>query len=221
MRKVQAYRIGIEKGHEFVSQYSHEELVELAERHNVKLLDVFGIAASEAFESYSQFSPWEFTAQEFNESRDPDGVWAAFERGMSAGADKAGREIVKAYEAEYKQTRPNCIKSLSVFNNSDAWSMSYNPNMGCAVLLHGLDDLDEGGEYVTAQYSVVHGDGEWSTPVKQYQIQYSKTEQNIDGYPREYIRIMGMQVWIDEFTWRGGSISECQRILVENGTIKV
>lgn len=40
----------------------------------------------EAFDSYSQFSPWEFTAKEFNESRQPDSTWAEFERGLYTAA---------------------------------------------------------------------------------------------------------------------------------------
>lgn len=34
---------------------------------------------------YRQFSPFEFTAQEFNESRNPDGVWSAYEDGVYKG----------------------------------------------------------------------------------------------------------------------------------------
>lgn len=217
MRKAQAYT-SVQKGHEFVSQYSHAELVEL--QHNIRssCLIVFGIAASEVFESYSQFSPWEFTAAEFNKSRDPDGMWAAFERGMSRGANRAGREIVKAYETQYKAEHPTCIKSLSIFNNRDSWSMVYSLNMGCAVLMH---EYDVNGEWVTAQYKCEHGDEFWSTPVKRYQVQYSKPKQNIDGYLREYFVINGMQIWLDGFTWRGGSIQVCQEILLANGTIKL
>lgn len=36
----------------------------------------------EAYEHYSQFSPWEFVAKEFNESRDPDRTWSEFEQGL-------------------------------------------------------------------------------------------------------------------------------------------
>ena len=39
---------------------------------------------SEAFDHYNQFSPWEFTAKAFNDSRDPERTWEEFERGLYA-----------------------------------------------------------------------------------------------------------------------------------------
>ena len=37
-------------------------------------------------EHYRQFSPFEFTAKDFNESHDPDGMWSEYERGVWNGA---------------------------------------------------------------------------------------------------------------------------------------
>ena len=34
---------------------------------------------------YRQFSPFEFTAHEFNESRNPDSIWESYERGVLDG----------------------------------------------------------------------------------------------------------------------------------------
>lgn len=38
---------------------------------------------------YRQFSPFEFTANEFNTSRDPDGIWEAYDSGVYNGAKAA------------------------------------------------------------------------------------------------------------------------------------
>jgi hypothetical protein len=37
-------------------------------------------------EHYRQFSPFEFTAQEFNASKYPDEIWSEYERGVFNGA---------------------------------------------------------------------------------------------------------------------------------------
>lgn len=120
------------------------------------------------------------------------------------------------------------IKGLSAENVSDAWSMSYCPNMGCAVLLH---DIDVDGEWVTAQYHVsgYQDVPDEATPVKRYKIMRRKIDRDMYGESydpngngtHEYIRINGMSVALDEFMWRGGNIVECQKILIANGTIKV
>ena len=59
----EAFRIGRALRTEFLSDCTEEEL-------------------SEVFDSYSQYSPWEFTAHAFNESRFPSSTWAEFERGL-------------------------------------------------------------------------------------------------------------------------------------------
>ena len=40
-------------------------------------------------EHFRQFSPFEFTAQEFNEHRDPDNCWDHYDAGVYAGIKKA------------------------------------------------------------------------------------------------------------------------------------
>lgn len=52
-------------------------------------------------EHYRQFSPFEFTAQEFNESRDPDAVWEAYDDGVAKGARKAAKDGVKSLVKVY------------------------------------------------------------------------------------------------------------------------
>ncbi len=48
--------------------------------------DLFKEALETESEHYRQFSPFEFTAREFNDSRDPDAMWEAYESGVAAGA---------------------------------------------------------------------------------------------------------------------------------------
>ncbi len=93
--KKDAYAIGRALGEEFVRENS-ELLVETPGMDD-EVCEAWSPEeiASHTFTHYSQFSPWEFTAKEFNEARDPDGVWAAFEDGLAVGARKAARALTK------------------------------------------------------------------------------------------------------------------------------
>lgn len=46
-------------------------------------------------EHFRQFSPFEFTAAEFNASRDPDSIWEAYDKGVWEGANKAAQIGIK------------------------------------------------------------------------------------------------------------------------------
>ncbi|MFH1865035.1 MAG: hypothetical protein ABIK85_04060, partial [Candidatus Eisenbacteria bacterium] len=48
--------------------------------------------AFEAEENARQYSPFEFLASEMNRSRDPDGLWDAYDEGVAVGVRKALRE---------------------------------------------------------------------------------------------------------------------------------
>ena len=63
MTQKDAFRIGRALRADFLTDCTEEEL-------------------GEVFENFSQYSPWEFTAKDFNESRSPDSTWAEFERGL-------------------------------------------------------------------------------------------------------------------------------------------
>jgi hypothetical protein len=43
-------------------------------------------------ETFRQYSPFEFTAKAFNDSRDPDGVWEAYDKGVYRGVCIAVKE---------------------------------------------------------------------------------------------------------------------------------
>ena len=44
---------------------------------------------------YRQFSPFEFTAKEFNESKNPDAIWNSYEAGVYKGILKRIREYFR------------------------------------------------------------------------------------------------------------------------------
>lgn len=68
-----------------------------------EFLDWFvGEVGSVESEHFRQFSPFEFTAADFNRSRDPDAVWEAYDEGVAAGARKAGREGLAGCVKVYK-----------------------------------------------------------------------------------------------------------------------
>ena len=48
-------------------------------------LEAWELMCSEAEREGRQFSPFEFLAQDLNQSRDPDAYWDAFEEGVAAG----------------------------------------------------------------------------------------------------------------------------------------
>jgi hypothetical protein len=104
--KREARKMGWDTGVEIASEAENfvSGFDEFAEQHGgqvtadqeSELLDFLaGQAASHESENLRQFSPFEFTAREFNESRDPDGVWEAYEDGVFKGARAAAKEALK------------------------------------------------------------------------------------------------------------------------------
>jgi len=96
MTKREAYLIGRDTGetigksniHYFLPNL-HIEIMRLMvnEWHTNKKMKAFCLYVSEIeSEHYRQFSPFEFTAHDFNESHDPDGMWSEYERGVWNGA---------------------------------------------------------------------------------------------------------------------------------------
>ena len=60
-------------------------------------LDCLTAAAYSAEENGRQFSPFEFTAHDLNEDEDrADGLWEAFDAGISAGVEAEARRRVRA-----------------------------------------------------------------------------------------------------------------------------
>lgn len=48
-------------------------------------------------EHYRQFSPFEFFANDINESHDPEGLWAAYDDGVHKGATARAKEALRAF----------------------------------------------------------------------------------------------------------------------------
>lgn len=57
-----------------------------------------------AEENARQYSPFEFTAAEFNRSRNPDGLWDAYENGVMAGIKKVMAEANRAQKKTVRRT---------------------------------------------------------------------------------------------------------------------
>ena len=81
--KKDAYRTGFDTG------YSIAELNYTSAIPEDPTAEDFECFAEDCVETesdhYRQFSPFEFTAQEFNKSRNPDGIWSAYEDGVWKG----------------------------------------------------------------------------------------------------------------------------------------
>jgi len=84
MSQKEAYRIGRSTGADIMrSNYGDFAM------NGVGKDDAVDQVCETEADHYRQFSPFEFTAKEFNDSRNPDGVWEAYERGVRVGARKA------------------------------------------------------------------------------------------------------------------------------------
>ncbi len=57
--------------------------------------DTFVTECFEKEDNARQYSPFEFFARDVNDSRDPDGLWQAYDEGVSTGINRAVREIKK------------------------------------------------------------------------------------------------------------------------------
>ena len=51
-------------------------------------------------EHFRQFSPFEFTAKEFNDAEYPDEMWEEYERGVENGIKTAYQRIIRESEEE-------------------------------------------------------------------------------------------------------------------------
>ena len=95
MNKRQAYLMGRSTGngiaehnyHDFINE-SNDDVKDLKEWYweESSVFQFQCLVSQIESEHYRQFSPFEFTAKEFNESKYPDEVWAEYERGVFNGA---------------------------------------------------------------------------------------------------------------------------------------
>jgi hypothetical protein len=73
----------------------HESAFEYAEEMGFfPTEEVLTNAAYEAEMNARQYSPWEFIAQEINDSDDPEELWEQYERGVTAGIQRGVRERI-------------------------------------------------------------------------------------------------------------------------------
>ena len=91
MNKRQAYLMGRETGNGIAEHNYYDFINDAPCEINVEnfQLEVSQIES----EHYRQFSPFEFTAQAFNESKYPDEVWAEYERGVWNGSKQTFHKL--------------------------------------------------------------------------------------------------------------------------------
>jgi len=95
MNKRQAYLMGRETGNGIAEHNYHDFINETDEVIDFISTNLYQddepvyqfqcLVSQIESEHYRQFSPFEFTAQAFNESKYPDEVWAEYERGVWNG----------------------------------------------------------------------------------------------------------------------------------------
>lgn len=81
------YQLGYDIAHEYLLA-SPEELEEPIETCD----DLIAATVSGYHDHTAQYSPAEFYAKEYNDSRDPDDAWQALDTGLSAGARRRWQE---------------------------------------------------------------------------------------------------------------------------------
>lgn len=106
MNKLEAYKLGYERGWDVASWTDMPEIGNTLPRHvdwqgigtieSVEdQLDAWAMMCSEAESDARSYSPFEHTAHEINESRDPEGYWQAFDEGITAGINAYRRKHYK------------------------------------------------------------------------------------------------------------------------------
>ena len=89
MNKREAKGLGIDTGYEIAATHVEEARAGRLPRDCEQLA---AEAAETESDHYRQFSPFEFTAAEFNRARDPDAMWEAYDSGVWRGIWKRLRE---------------------------------------------------------------------------------------------------------------------------------
>lgn len=87
MTKREAYRLGFSTGDEIAETQASEP-----EAKGMSCDELLSSVLETESDHYRQYSPFEDTAREFNDARNPDGMWEAYERGVAAGARRALRQ---------------------------------------------------------------------------------------------------------------------------------
>lgn len=86
----EAYELGYNTGYSIAHDNISELLPDNASQSQID--DFISDCAQHEAEIYRQYSPFEFTACDFNASRYPDCVWDSYEHGIFMGIKRAVRE---------------------------------------------------------------------------------------------------------------------------------
>jgi hypothetical protein len=97
MKKSEAYEMGFERGESVASwidipelgtEIKHIDYVGYETVTEENFLDVMEMFAFEAESNGREYSPFEFTASEFNKARNSESLWEAFDNGIADGIRK-------------------------------------------------------------------------------------------------------------------------------------
>lgn len=106
--KKQASDLGYDTGYDITADDFDQWMSEFAKEfgqvpvgNEGEFIDFIVRKALDAEENARQYRPFEFTAKEFNEAADPDGIWDAYDKGIVRGAQRAIRERLARYPKVY------------------------------------------------------------------------------------------------------------------------
>ena len=165
-----AYAMGVDEGYS-IAWSCELDLDKVGEDH-------FMGECLEAEENGRQYSPFEFTASDFNSSRNPDEVWDAYDEGLSRGirkyiAEQRKKPVKKGVKKVAKRVIPKHIQKpvkkpvKRVAKRTSAWYFDPNSRVN-------------GG--TRPFYIVTGGDGQNKPEVKVIQMQETSTQKGIRSF---------------------------------------
>jgi len=100
MNKKDSYSIGINNGYS-IAECNINDYEFNNEDDKEKFISEMAEYESDGFR---QYSPFEFYAKEFNESRYPDSVWESYDNGVYMGIKKSLREYLRDNKIRIKKS---------------------------------------------------------------------------------------------------------------------
>lgn len=94
-------RYGFNHGQDLVA-YNCKDVKITEDMEYNEYLDAIRELAWEAEDNYRQYTPFEFFAQELNDSEDPDEAWDTYETAMSEGIEK---ELLTLTEVDFNNAK--------------------------------------------------------------------------------------------------------------------
>ena len=148
MTKREAYLIGRETGnsiaehnfHDFINQT--DEVIDFISTNHYQddepVYQFQCLVSQIESEHYRQFYHFQFTAQDFNESHDPDGMWSEYEKGVWNGSKQTFHKLNKD-----RMKHPNFKQTMDLYVH-----VLKNPNADRETIFEIFDSLKEVGDFL-------------------------------------------------------------------------